>query len=521
MSRKALTALNDLFHSKGNPIKSMQYILKNADELNNISGNSKAYLQEAIKDFINKNFDMKLKVCTFLASVYAEFFYEEEIENIFLNIFNKLPNINLKNEFLWNLVSLGFRKNRNLDKVISSMVVSLTKELITHIENQEIKLDYKGKDKNVIISTSQFLGVKHSPTRLVLDEYKALLGLGFNPIILLLQVMPQTNDNCFIKPFVANSIKDAEGMNYLKMDEELIPVYIFNGNVYNHQSVLNLLKFISEFCPSLMLAVGGYNVYQEYLAQNIPTVLITTSAMLTPSPNSTLVSLSAELSPLQAEALESEGISSEKYKKIVDLGTNPEYLYCENLANKSTIGLSEFHIVIGIIGSRLNSEIGLEEVNFIQQLVHLDSRIQLLIVGNCSQELVAQITDACGGRAKFTGAVNDIAPILTSIDFLVNLKRVGGGLTATQALGHGILVYSIRYGDVSQIVPLAYQAEDYSQLLKLIGNNLSHERQKSQQLAHAIFKNLSDFKDNLKKILIEFESVKGNQDSRNNVPQFG
>ena len=53
-----------------------------------------------------------------------------------------------------------------------------------------------------------------------------------------------------------------------------------------------------------MINVGGYNVFQEFIASHIPSLIYTTSSMLVPSPFSSLVSVFEELSSTQIKALE-------------------------------------------------------------------------------------------------------------------------------------------------------------------------------------------------------------------------
>ena len=91
------------------------------------------------------------------------------------------------------------------------------------------------------------------------------------------------------------------------------------------------------------------------------------------------------------------------------------------------------------------------------------------------------------------------------IDFLVNTKRLGGGGAAATAIGHGTLVFSINYGDVSSLLPSEYLADNYTELLGLITYHLELDQATRQQIAYSIFDQFPKFKDNVQKLIRALE----------------
>jgi hypothetical protein len=503
MSTEILIKLNKIFGSNILRLKQIEEVSALQQDIYNLSIKSKQYIQDQIRNFAvqENNQIYNIQTCIFLASLYAEYFYDEKIDPILEALFRKLPNSNLKNDFIWNLVSLSFRKGVALEKLIANIFSQLVHQICPNpldiLQLQSINQD----NKTVLITTSQLLNTTHSPTRLVLDFYDSFKKLGFNPIIVVLQIMPRTKSLLFLNPYRANFIDVPNGSVQLNLDDYQIKAYFYNGPTLNSNPQTDLLNLINELRPEFMLSVGGYNVYQEFIAAYVPCVLITTSAMLTPSPNAKLVSLSANLEDSHKKALQLAGIPSEKYRMLVQLATSMTYLFKNHLLEKPAIGFSNDDIVLALVGNRLDSEIGPPELDFMRSLVEDCGRINFVIVGKISPQLEERISKSCLGKVSFTGSVNDIGDILTAADFLINTKRTGGGLTATLSLGHGILVYTIAYGDVSRIIPNEFQSPDYAGLKQLIEKNLGHDRQVSKNKAHTIFSNFADFTQNLNKII--------------------
>ena len=116
-----------------------------------------------------------------------------------------------------------------------------------------------------------------------------------------------------------------------------------------------------------MINVGGYNVFQEFIASHIPSLIYTTSSMLVPSPFSSLVSVFEKLSSTQTMALEDAQIDPKKYKKMVSKAVQQDSLFGRKPVSKSEFGYKAEEILLAVVSNRLDWEIGLDEIEFINK----------------------------------------------------------------------------------------------------------------------------------------------------------
>ena len=161
--------------------------------------------------------------------------------------------------------------------------------------------------------------------------------------------------------------------------------------------------------------------------------------------------------------------------------------------------------MLAVVSNRLDWEIGLDEIEFINKTLQTDPRIKFLLVGRCEDKLVTKIGRMCGPRAEFLGQITEIKMFLSMIDFLINTKRLGGVATFATAIGHGTPVFSINYGDVTNILPSEYLADNYDQLLRLITYHLELDTPTCQQIAYSIFDQFPKFKKNVQKLIKALE----------------
>ena len=486
-------------------------LAKNRNDFVKLSRDESDQIRKHIRAFILTSEKLSsIRVATFLFSIYASFLYDEEIEPCVEKIYRNLQSFNEKNAFINNLVSLAFRYNTPLDKPLAK-IYSL---FVTEFKNAqpELTLNYNPNEnkKTVLVVTSQVLSINHSPTQLLLEVYDALLELGLNPLIAQIQSLSTNDELPFIEPFKGRYIDMPEGLQIFDFEGKQVPIYNLVGADFNNSSFQNFFKYLNRIKPGIMINIGGYNVFQEFIASQLSSLIITTSSMLTPSPYSEFVSVFAKLSTAQKVALESANIEPRKYKKLVSQAAQVPSLFSDALVKKTDFGYSKDDILLAIVSNRLNWEIENPEIDFIKTTLTLNPKIKFLIVGFLDEQKIIRIKEICGPRVEFIENVEQIDQFLTMIDFLINTRRLGGGLTAAKAIGHGTPTFSINYGDVTSLLPAKFLANNYDELLDLIANHLHLDRLELQKVAHNIFHTYPKFRDNISKLvkLLEYSQNK-------------
>ena len=502
-----LSNFNNLFRLEGDLNSHCQAIAKNRKEIEKLSEANKICLRDQIKNFLTNEHNLKqqLSLSIFHLSIYASYFHDEQIDDYIQRIFNKISGLENKNAFIYNLVTIGFRKNLPLDKPLAKIFNSFVMELKDEYSDLRLKYDVNQNKKTILLVSSQILSANHSPTQLLLELYTALRELGFEVLVAQIQSLSTHDDLPFIEPFKGRYIDTPEGLRIWNFDGREIPIYNFAASHFKKSSLEDFLKILEKIQPGFMINVGGYNGVQEFIASQIPSLIYTTSSMLVPSPFSSLVSVFEKLSSTQIMALEDAQIDPNKYKKMVSKAVQQDSLMGRELTNRSEFGYKDEDILLAIVSNRLDWEIGFDEIEFINKTLKTNPRIKFLLVGRCEDALVTKIARMCGPRAEFLEPITEIKTFLSMIDFLVNTKRLGGGGAAATAIGHGTPVFSINYGDVSSILPSEYLADDYTELLGLIIHHLELDKATRQQIAYSIFDQFPKFKDNVQKLIRALE----------------
>ena len=518
MTKNLLSAFDNLLKFEGDADSHCRTICEHRYEFDNLSQTQESYIHNRICNFLsdNCNITQNLDLSVFFLSIYASYLHDENINPYIYKIFNQFSNFEVKNAFIYNLLTIAFRKNIALDGPLARIFHSFVLEF--KADYSDLKLDYDAKKnkkaatgrKSILLTSSQILNETHSPTVRLLELYDVLLELGFDPLVVQIRSDPADNNLAFIEPVKATYIDAPEGLCFWEFDKQKVPVYNLKANSFNKNSFKAFFKILNEVQPGLMLSVGGFNVFQEFLASYIPSLIDTSSSMLVPSPFSSLVSVFKKLSPTQISALESANLDPKKYKKLVNQAVKVEALFGRDLATKSDFGYKTEEILLAIVSNRLDWEIGHDEIMFIKNTLDLDPKIKFLLIGSSRDQLKLRVARECGQRVEFHGPTNEIKPLLNMVDFLINTKRLGGGGAAGTAIGHGTLVFSINYGDVASFLPPEYLADDYDQLLQLVEKHLHFDIFACQQMAYSIFDQFSSLKDNVQKLLklVEWKQAK-------------
>ena len=501
-----LSTIDKLCSLEGDTSQLALDIIRHRQDFADLLENDADQIRKYIKDFILAPSKLKnTRLYIFLVSIYASFLCDEEIDECIEKIYKEFQSYEEKNAFINNLVSIAFRYNTPLDKPLAKIYYSL----VTEFENNhpELTLNYNVNDNRttVLLVTSQILSVNHSPTQLLLEVYDALLELGLDPLIAQIQSLSAHHELPFIEPFKGQYIDSPEGLQLFDFDGKEVPIYNLVASNFNDNSFKNFFQLLNEIKPGVMINIGGYNVFQEFIASRLPSLIVTTSSMLTPSPFSEIVSVFNKLSTQQVNALESANIDPNKYKKLVSQAAQVPSLFSDALIDKSEFGYLENDILLAIVSNRLSWEIQNAEIEFIRNTLTLDSKIKFLIVGLCDEQLILKIKEICGQRVEFIENIEEIDQFLTMIDFLINTRRLGGGLAAAKAIGHGTPTFSINYGDVTSLLPAKYLADDYDELFDLIADHLHLDRLSLQKIAHNIFRKFPKFTDNIKRLIKALE----------------
>lgn len=483
-------------------IETMELAAKNYRDVEGLKSDQLKALKTTIHNTVSSN-RIPISYQSFLIFYYLNYFYDPKIEITLKLFWKNLPEVHLKSEFFYQTQAFSFVKNISFDDFLNQSLGFLAENFREQFDRCFSRPD--NKPQRVIVFTTCSIGnLNHSPTKLLFDLVEASYNLGFQPFVLLSQVYPYQSKlgyighflfrRCFPNaPFGATISLDIEDFSGTPKKCE-----IFNyGPGPNGQfDPVILSTFLQRLNPMFLIGLGHFNWIQEAIAGSFPSALFLTNSLRVVKTNNTFVWGHSSL-------VEKSVISKQPSK----LGLTHQSWYRAKLGEKKYLSISDEKFSLGIIGNRLESEIGPPELDFLKRLSQVLDNYVLVVVGKCSENLASKISQATSYNCVIMQYRTDLGDVMSSLDLALNTRRLGGGFTACQGLGRGVLTLTINYGDVSLILPPELQASSYHELIILVEKMLSLSRVERQTIAHEIFATLPTSTDYLREIVEELENL--------------
>jgi len=480
----------------------MELAVKNYRDIEGLKDDQLKLLKTIIHNAVSNN-RIPVSYQSFLIFYYLNHFYDPKIVIILKLFWKNLPAFNLKSEFFFQVQGFSFNKNILFDDFLNECLVILAEDFRKKFDRCFSRPDKK--TTRVIVFTTCMIGnLRHAPTKQLFDLVEASYSLGYQPFILLSQIYPYQLQLSYIgnlsfrrclpdAPFGANISLNIEGSSGTP---KKCDIFNYGPSPNGQFDPIILSTLLQRLNPMFVIGLGQFNWIQEALAVSFPSALFLTNSLRVVKTNNTFVWGHA--------SLVDKSIRSKQPSKF---GFRQLSWYREKLGEKRHFSIPDGKFSLGIIGNRLESEIGPPELDFLSRLSQVVDNYVLVVVGKCSEDLASKISQATSDNCLIMQYRNDLGDIMSSLDLVLNLRRLGGGFTVCQGLGRGILTLTINYGDVSLILPPELQASSYHELITLVAKMLSLSRVERQTIAHEIFATFPTSTDFLREVVQELENL--------------
>ena len=172
----------------------------------------------------------------------------------------------------------------------------------------------------------------------------------------------------------------------------------------------------------------------------------------------------------------------------VKIVTDINYQYIRPISrttvDRSDLKINSRHKIGVVVGNRLDWDVDDEFICFIKIMVKSEF-ITIIFVGKISDPKKELLNEACGSYVSFIEYHPNLIDLYGAVDFFLNPKRVGGGTSAAHALAAGVLVFSLKYGDVGNISIPECTFESYSEMeeiLKILNDDLHFQSLKKKSI---------------------------------------
>lgn len=435
-----------------------------------------AFLNDAPNNFI------------FASSLLAARFGDRAGLDALAHLFRFAQEPALKSVIFWNIVRYASVRAIPYDREIAGLYF----ELLRAWPIDRVTLDrLPPLDIDSVVIVNQFLTLQHAPTADAIDYARILRGLGYRPLIVNTNELPEQTGLPLIDAFAANKRNDLTGFMTLDAHDESFPLFTPPAEMPSREGLALTVALVRAIDPCLCVSVGGFSLLQEELGAIAPSVIFPTSATLVPSRSCASV-LFNDLSAADRILMAEHGIGTQS---IFD-GYRYSYRMPAVKAQafeRSQFGADAASFVIAIVGNRLDTEVD-REFRTLLAAVHAQVPLaKFLFVGPLDPDVQNEIWTQLGDSTAFLPYANDLLGLYRICDLYLNPRRNGGGTSAAFALAAGIPAFSLNSGDVARILPQPFLFHDSGSLIAGIASlAATSDRLGIQDLARKSWAAISD-----------------------------
>ncbi len=318
----------------------------------------------------------------------------------------------------------------------------------------------------ILVTTNQFLGLRHAPTKLVVEIIKCLKSMGF-------QVYLLVNYTCFTKEqlmkvlhwgHMPNVFTNMNGRGIWKCDTLEIPYLQLNYTQNTKQAITVVNDYAQEIKPEFVWHIGGTSFISDMIGRCSTMIATKCTDGYAVSEAPVLASFSA-------------GNSSyvEKSKKVIEgLGQKICQFMC-NLSlpdategivyKRSDLNLPEDKCLLCMVGNRLDLEVDNKFLEWISGVMEYSKDIRFVTIG---KEVSLDAYPCLRNKIIQLGYQENLKATLACMDIYVNPPRQGGGASAVCAMAAGIPAITLGNCDVANAVPEVFIVSDLTEMYELV-----------------------------------------------------
>lgn len=350
----------------------------------------------------------------------------------------------------------------------------------------------------VVIATTQLLGQKHAPTRILLELSRAM-EVYLKKEVFLLSELKECDEQPYIDAGIYNVYKyrfleELNGSFTYPYKECCFSGYQISLKQENKAEMKQLMKQLYDRKPYAVWCIGGMPAFAGAMRQFTSMVYMECSEGYPGIPTDIAVNYfdrSPILWPQEKEFLTAHGV------KVRDIRIGlPSYQKSKGIYDRSHVNIPQDAFCIGISGNRLESDCTDEFLDALRKTVQkkASKEIWLVFIGLASDEFIWKVITQTGAApcVRFLGFCKEFADVIALVDLVAATPGLGNGGTGVTALQEGIPVVSLEAGDIASCVGKDFQCSSLNEYPALIHRYIKDADfyQSQSQKAKNIFQSL-------------------------------
>ena len=360
----------------------------------------------------------------------------------------------------WQVVDQLFRKS----KYENDEIIKLKYELYRNIYKEYAK-NFEGlkkiekRNKNlVLVTVQQFLSMIHAPTKTTLDRAYVLKKILGKQVIIINTAEQYGGKRVPFPSAIEGTYIDYIDSQIMYKDTNF-PYMQFDNNMPNIESSRELIHFVQKYKPEYIVNVGGNSLLMDLCNEIIPVLNINTVSTLVCT-DAYIQSIGRKLNLNEEELLK----YMNKTKDNIIEGRFTLMLQPQKYTfSRKQLDIAEKTFIMTVVGTRLTDEITEEFIKALHPA--FEQNAMLFIIGNMNTyEEYCKKDSLFRNHAVYLGIQEDLLALIELCDLYVNPNRIGGGISAINAIYKGCPVVTLRNGDVATNVGSDFCVETYEEM---------------------------------------------------------
>ena len=326
-----------------------------------------------------------------------------------------------------------------------------------------IPYDKRNHDLYVII-TEQLIAFQHAPTKTALERCKVIIK-NMNKKVLLIntaECVSSSGKKNIFHPVEGSYMESYLEKEYIEWKDTKIPLFSCEKNSIYPDTMEVLMKAIYDMAPEFVIDISGESILGNLCADFIPVVGMGLNPSELSNSLETYHVVYTNLGDKEKRLLEKMKIS---YDKVINCIFTSDLRQQNRTYTKEELEIDNTKIQLAIVGARLNQEMTSEFISMLEQLN--PDRYQIHICGKYTN-ISCFNADFYNKCCVYHGMVEDMLAFMEHMDLNINPMRMGGGMSAVEAMEKGVPVITARRGDVYTNTGEEFGVENYEEMLQMI-----------------------------------------------------
>lgn len=340
------------------------------------------------------------------------------------------------------------------------------------------RIPYAERKKSIILVLRVLLTEMHAPSKMARYVYDYYTGIGYEV-------------KCFVCYFKADGgfwLVRCVNNNFLDITTSFT-YSIGQTEISGFNLTLHAADYISELeqtvgliwsnKPEFVFEIGGHTILAD-LCVGFTTVVSATCTKKLPATKAPLivsfVAYSQKEQQMHRQMIGSEQRVIEVTCDINEINSQKE----KGIATREKFGISDQDFVILIAGNRMDTEIGDEFIQIVYQIVQMNERFVIAMIGDCPKLEQKMRHD----RIFYLGTQSNFRSAVAIGDIFLNPPRQGGGTGALFAVLEEVPVITLDNCDVQINAGSDFICANMEEMPQLAYRYFSDQRFMEQQKAN-------------------------------------